>query len=267
MPGSAHPENPAQGAVRTAGSATGSAASEAPRACEPAPRLTLASGTVGARSNSRRASRKTLGCAGFTYVGVMIFVAILGVVSAAALSAGSSLDRRAKEEELLFIGREFAQAFRSYFEATPAGQRNYPAKLEELLRDPRYPGVRRHLRRIYVDPMTGRAEWGLVPAPGGIVGVHSLSERAPLKVAEFEPAFAPLTGRTSYIEWKFGFAPPGLVLPGNPQLAGTIAPVMKPVARKPTASPTEVAPFLKEVPPVPPAPIGPGRPIETPDAR
>lgn len=201
---------------------------------------------------------------GFTYIGVLVFLAILAIASAGVLSAGSSLQRRANEEELLFIGREFAEAFRSYFEATPAGQRNYPAKLEELLRDPRYPGVRRHLRRIYVDPMTGRAEWGFVVAPGGIVGVHSLSERAPLKIAEFEPALAPLTGRTSYLEWKFGFAPPGLVLPGNPQLAGTIAPVTKPARQKPAATPKD-APFLKgAAPPSSPAPIGPGMPIETP---
>jgi len=165
----------------------------------------------------------------------MILVAILAMVSAAVLSAGSSLQRRMNEEELLFIGSQFAEAFRSYFEATPAGQRNYPAKLEELLRDPRYPGVRRHLRRIYVDPMTGKAEWGLVPAPNGIVGVHSLSQRATLKVAEFEPAFAALMGKKTYDEWKFGFAPPGLVI--AVPLAGTITPIVKPGAGKPAVTP------------------------------
>ena len=194
--------------------------------------------------------------AGFTYVGVMIFLAILAMVSAAVLTAGAALQRRMNEEELLFIGAQFAEAFKSYFEATPAGQRNYPAKLEELLRDPRYPGVRRHLRKIYVDPMTGSAQWGLVAAPGGIVGVHSLSQRAPLKVAEFEPAFAPLAGRTSYVDWKFGFAPPGLVLPGNPQLAGTLVPIAKPLAAKPPTQPIGPAPgALPSSQPAGPGPI------------
>jgi hypothetical protein len=180
------------------------------------------------------------------------------MVSAAVLSAGSALQRRMNEEELLFIGAQFAEAFKSYFEATPAGQRNYPAKLEELLKDPRYPGVRRHLRRIYVDPMTGKAEWGLVPAPGGVVGVHSLSQAAPLKIAEFEPAFAPLSGRTSYVDWKFGFAPPGLVLAGNPQLAGTLAPIVKPPTGKPAApqpAPPGPAPTLSPQPPGPVSPV------------
>ena len=207
--------------------------------------------------------------AGFTYIGVMIFMAILAMVSAAVLAVGAALQRRMNEEELIFIGAQFAEAFKSYFEASPAGQRNYPAKLEELLRDPRYPGVRRHLRRIYVDPMTGKAEWGVIPAPGGIVGVHSLSQRAPLKVAGFEPAFAPLSGRTSYVEWKFGFAPPGLVLAGNPQLAGTLAPIATPPATKPGAQPATPGagpgpgPGPSPIPspqppgPVPPAPLVP----------
>ena len=191
----------------------------------------------------------------------MILVAILAMVSAAVLSTGSSLQRRMNEEELLFIGSQFAEAFKSYFEATPAGQRNYPAKLEELLRDPRYPGVRRHLRKIYVDPMSGNAEWGLVPAPNGIVGVHSLSQRSALKVAEFEPAFAALAGKKTYDDWKFGFAPPGLVI--TVSLAGTLAPVVVPAAQKPapppgTAIPPGQEPAKGQTPPLfLPKPEGP----------
>lgn len=184
-------------------------------------------------------------CGGFTYIGVMILIAILAVTSAAVLSVGSSMQRRVNEEELLFIGGEFATAFRSYFEATPVGQRNYPAKLDELLRDPRYPGIRRHLRKIYVDPMTGTAEWGLVAAPGGIIGVHSLSQQAPIKIGQFDPAFAALTGKTSYAQWAFGFLPPGVVPAGNVTLAGTLAPVSAPTLQKSPATPAGA-----------PAPIG-----------
>jgi len=167
----------------------------------------------------------------------MILIAILAVVSAALLSVGSSMQRRMNEEELLFVGGQFAEAFRSYFEATPVGQRGYPVKLDDLLRDPRYPGVRRHLRKIYVDPMTGKAEWGLVAAPGGIVGLHSLSHQAPIKIAQFDPAFAALEGKKAYSEWAFGFLPPGVVPPGNVTLSGTTALVTKPTPQKPPAAP------------------------------
>jgi len=169
---------------------------------------------------------------GFTYVGVMIFIAILAVASAAVLSVGSSMQRRMNEEELLFIGGEFASAFRSYFEATPAGQRNYPAKLDELLRDPRYPGIRRHLRKVYFDPMTGAPDWGVVAVPGGIVGVHSLSQQVPIKVGHFAPEFAALTGKTSYAQWAFGFLPPGVVPPQNVTVSGTLPADNTPAPRK-----------------------------------
>jgi type II secretory pathway pseudopilin PulG len=158
---------------------------------------------------------------GYTYIGLLIFLAILALVSAATLTTGSLMQRRANEEELLYIGGQFAAAFRSYADATPVGQRPVPAKLEDLLRDPRYPGVRRHLRRIHTDPITGRAEWGLMAAPGGgVMGVHSLSEEAPIKVAEFEPAFAALTGKERYRDWVFGYAPPGFVPAGTVTLSG-----------------------------------------------
>ena len=182
---------------------------------------------------------------GFTYLGLMIFIAILALASVATLSAGTAMQRRMNEEELLFVGTQFAAAFKSYFEATPAGQRNYPAKLEDLLRDPRYPGIRRHLRRIYADPITGKAQWGLVAAPGGVIGVHSLSRDAPLKTAQFEAELAQFADKTSYAEWAFGFLPPGVVPSGNAALAATLATVPTP-AGKPGVSPSFTRPGTGE---------------------
>jgi type II secretory pathway pseudopilin PulG len=100
--------------------------------------------------------------AGFTYVGLIVLVAIIGLVGAATLKADALLRRAAAEEELLEIGAAFSAALTSYAEATPRGQPAQPPSLEELLKDPRFPGVRRHLRKIFVDPITGKAEWGIV---------------------------------------------------------------------------------------------------------
>jgi type II secretory pathway pseudopilin PulG len=207
---------------------------------------------------------------GFTYIGAMILIAILAVTSAAVLSVGSSMQRRVNEEELLFIGGEFATAFRSYFEATPVGQRNYPAKLDELLKDPRYPGIRRHLRKIYVDPMTGTAEWGVVAAPGGIIGVHSFSQQAPIKIDQFDPAFAALTGKTSYAQWAFGFLPPGVVPAGNVTLAGTNPLPVESAPQKPSGTPAGALPSVVPSPsPSAPAQRPPsfGESAETPAPR
>ena len=102
-------------------------------------------------------------------------------------------------------GNEYSNALASYAAATPQGQPNYPKSFAELLKDPRFPQLKRHLRRVYVDPMTGKAEWGIVKATenGGILGIYSLSKATPIKVGNFPARFSAFEGRTSYADWKF----------------------------------------------------------------
>jgi hypothetical protein len=64
------------------------------------------------------------------------------------------------------------------------------------------------LRKIFYDPMTGVAEWGLISRPGvGVIGVHSLSTQKPLKKANFHERYAAFSGADSYREWKFIYLP------------------------------------------------------------
>lgn len=173
---------------------------------------------------------------GFTYLGLIILVAILGLVGAAGLKMGSLLQRQAAEQELLDIGAQFSDALQSYAAATPPGQPTQPASLAALLRDPRVPQLRRHLRKLFVDPITGRAQWGLLYQPGGngIIGVYSLSQQQPLKVANFEARFAGFEGKTHFSEWQFsttgqalppaGMAPPSSAPGMNPPPAMATAP-------------------------------------------
>lgn len=141
---------------------------------------------------------------GFSYIGLLILVAIIGAMSAATLSAGSAMQRRQAEEELLFIGEQFQAAFTSYYNATPTGMQRYPTQLDDLLRDPRFPVVRRHLRKLYTDPLTGSADWGTVAAPsGGILGVYSRSEETPIRVSGFADNFAQFDGARAYSDWVF----------------------------------------------------------------
>jgi type II secretory pathway pseudopilin PulG len=149
---------------------------------------------------------KARGQAGFTYLGLIIFVAIIGLVGAAMLKIGSLLQRAAAEEELLDIGAAFSAALDSYAAATPRGASPYPPSLAELLKDPRSPAVRRHLRKVYVDPLTGKAEWGIVYLGGGetgVVAIHSLSAARPLKVANFDSRFKGLDNKATISEWRF----------------------------------------------------------------
>lgn len=145
---------------------------------------------------------------GFTYVGLMILVAMIGLVAAATLKAGSLFQRAAKEKELLEIGAQFSEALRSYARATPAGSPTQPPSLKELLRDPRFPNPRRHLRKIFVDPITGKAEWGVVYLrdKAGVLAVYSLSDSAPLKIANFDLRFQNMDGKERISDWKFAMA-------------------------------------------------------------
>lgn len=141
---------------------------------------------------------------GFTYVGVLVLVALLGIALAASGQVWHTLQKREKERELLFIGQQFRHALNRYARHTPGQARRAPLRLEELLQDPRAPGTQRYLRRIYPDPMTGRQEWGLITGPGGeIYGVHSLSREEPLKKTNFDLADRQFEGAVKYSDWVF----------------------------------------------------------------
>jgi type II secretory pathway pseudopilin PulG len=182
--------------------------------------------------------------AGFTYLGLIIFVTIIGLVGAATLKIGALLQRAAAEEELLDIGAAFSAALDSYAAATPQGASPYPPSLKELLKDPRVPGVRRHLRKIFVDPLTGKAEWGVVylgDGTTGVVAVHSLSTAKPLKVANFDSRFAGLDNADTISAWRFKARDPALgQAPGQPQ-------------PRPVAPAAPAAPTTQPVPPGLPA--------------
>jgi len=143
---------------------------------------------------------------GFSYLGLLFAVAVLGLAAAASVRAGALMQRRAAEDELLFIGREFRNALRHYREATPDGGPPTPHRLEDLLADPRFADRRRHLRRIYTDPLTGRAEWGLVrDRSGTLLAVFSLAEGEPIRRANFHADFFHFGGARSYRGWVFAY--------------------------------------------------------------
>ncbi|MFK3738608.1 type II secretion system protein [Massilia sp. TN1-12] len=167
------------------------------------------------RSGKKRVVRE----AGFTYLGLIVTLAIIGLVGAATLKVEALLRRAAAEQELLETGAAFSAALKSYADATPRGQPTQPPSLKDLLKDPRFPGVRRHLRKMFVDPVTGKAEWGIVWAnPGnetGVLAVYSLSQAQPLKQANFDARFANLEGKEHLSEWKFAALGQTIAQPGQ----------------------------------------------------
>ncbi len=141
---------------------------------------------------------------GFTYVGLLALIVLIGLLLSAAGEVAATAARRDRETQLLWTGHEYRAAIGRYF----SRRRAYPQTLDELLGSAPESTVQvRYLRQLYPDPMTNAADWVLLKAPGGgVMGVASSSKRAPLKTAKFDDvADRGFADAASYNEWEFTF--------------------------------------------------------------
>ncbi|MEE2776169.1 MAG: type II secretion system protein [Acidobacteriota bacterium] len=97
---------------------------------------------------------------GYNLVAVIVAITVLSILVAAALPAWSHQYRRAKEEEAIFRGLQYAEAIRVFQKRFG----RYPTRIEELLE------VRpRSIRQLWTDPLSEHGEFGLIVG-GGAAG-------------------------------------------------------------------------------------------------
>ena len=149
--------------------------------------------------------RQPCGQAGFTYLGVLVLIVLIGIMLAGAGEVAHTTAQRERETELLFIGHQYRDAIGRYFQQN----RRYPQELEDLLQTQNAnPLPARYLRRLYRDPMTQKADWTLLrTAEQGIMGVASSSSAVPLKKARFEEADTGFEDAKTYADWIFTYDP------------------------------------------------------------
>ncbi|MBL8469018.1 hypothetical protein [Methyloversatilis discipulorum] len=167
---------------------------------------------------------------GFSYLLLLFAVAALGIAAAGSALMWSTLSQTERERELLFIGGEFSRALQRYYDASPAEPKAYPARLEDLIEDKRHQVPMRHLRKIYVDPMTNNRDWGLVVSQGQIRAIHSRSE----KVARIHvlPRWVDATGDKVATSLKTPLTQPSAAVPGQPPaVPGPLSPTARSAAR------------------------------------
>ncbi len=155
---------------------------------------------------------------GFTYISLLVIIAIIGISLGATGKYWQSIVQRDKEEELLFRGDQYRKAIEKYYLALP-GRPQLPQSIDDLLADNRTATGRRHLRQRYKDPMTGEDFVEIRdPLSKRITGVHSAGEREPMKKSGFAPEYKDFEGKTKYREWVFSFSilPTQPVAPGHP---------------------------------------------------
>ncbi|WDT69286.1 MAG: type II secretion system protein [Candidatus Manganitrophus sp.] len=102
------------------------------------------------RSGSFRPSQD-----GFTFLTVMFSIVLIGTMIGTAARQLTTVAKREKETELLFRGQAIRRGIELYYRTSRAGFSQYPRTLEDLIKDPGSPGIRRYLRKIYLDPVTG----------------------------------------------------------------------------------------------------------------
>ena len=153
---------------------------------------------------------------GSVFMGMLVTVAVVAVMLMEVGTLWSSVLQRERELELLARGNEIRRAIGLYY----AAGNTFPKSLDELVLDRRQPTIKRYLRRVYDDPLTGNAEWGVVAGPGQtIVGVFSIAKGTPFKQGGFSVINQSFTGQGSYQGWVF------LHGPGQSNPATRFAPV------------------------------------------
>jgi type II secretory pathway pseudopilin PulG len=147
---------------------------------------------------------------GFALLILVFAIAAMGLLLAGIGQSWQLNARREKETQLLFVGKQFSRALESYQKATPVGQASAPASLDDLVEDKRFPYQVRHLRQLYRDPMTGKADWQVMTRDGRIVAVYSNSDATPLRQPEALPKYVAIPSDAEgeqYRDWKFVVIP------------------------------------------------------------
>jgi type II secretory pathway pseudopilin PulG len=161
---------------------------------------------------------------GFTYIGLLVAVVIIGLLLAVVSRVWTTTMQREREAQLLWVGHAYRNAIASYY--VHGGQ--FPQSLQQLLQDDRSPVPLRHLRQLYPDPITGGADWTLIPDPSSqrIMGIASSSKAAPIKRKGFELVDAVFADTECYCVWQFIYWPRrfGAPLPSGVNVPPSTAP-------------------------------------------
>lgn len=158
---------------------------------------------------------------GFALMAVLVTVAAITLATLVVVKVSATARQREREAWLLFVGGEYRQALERWKSAGRGAPGQGPKTLEELLADRRASPTLFHLRRIYPDPLTGRTDWVLLrDASGGITGLHSSSNAAPLKHSGFTKEEKDFASARSYREWVFRPADDGGQASGQNAVGG-----------------------------------------------
>lgn len=178
------------------------------------------------------------GQGGFMLLGVLI---VLALAALGAVQTGQRLvdeRQRANEDELLFVGEQYREAIQSYWRASPRGVHAWPVKLDDLVEDRRFPEPRRHLRKLFADPLSPDTPWGVVRLGNAVIGVYSQASGLPFRQAGFSDQQRGFEDAQNYAAWRFVAAVPAVqAAPARPVAPRSSVPGGTPTVQPPLPSP------------------------------
>ena len=124
------------------------------------------------RSRQRFGAGRWVSQRGFTYLWLLVAVALIGIGLAATAEVAATVARRARMAQADWAGTQYAKAIGSYYAFSTGAANTYPSSLADLLDDRRGPVVRRHLRSLYRNPFDKDGHWEIVV--GGDAQVHGV---------------------------------------------------------------------------------------------
>ena len=147
---------------------------------------------------------------GYAMAGLLVAIAVMGVLMSAALPVWRTYMQREKEAELVFRGQQYMRAIDLYQRRFPGA---YPTDLEALVEG-------RFLRRLYLDPMTGGSFRVLTQGSAAAAALGEASTAAGFggRAAGDDPDARPGGGRLSD---RLGRASSGSTGPGLGRTPGS----------------------------------------------
>ncbi|HLO26537.1 MAG TPA: type II secretion system protein [Geobacteraceae bacterium] len=175
-------------------------------------------------------------CAGFTFVGALVIVILIGIMMGAIGQSWQMTLQREREEELLFRGSQIRDAIGRWRKPPPGMTVSTPLQdLKDLLEDPRSAQKVHYLRRLYKDPITNK-DFAVIRDPvQGITGVASTSTDPPLKRANFPVELKEFGNKDKYSDWQFVYKAGGKSAAGLPQTGQSPLISLPPVPPPPTS--------------------------------
>ena len=146
---------------------------------------------------------------GLAYLAVLFLVAAIALSMAVVTQNQDTQLKREKEQDWLYVGKQYERAIASYYQLSPNGLKALPNNVDDLLTDKRFVAPVHHLRKAYLDPLTNQQWVQLLNEDNQIKGVVSTLPQAILSstiASTFQANQAGTIARYSDVRFEFKLA-------------------------------------------------------------